>query len=315
MYQILNITLALNLALIPTSSYAFFLETTYASSDVPVTNDPSHLTGRQARQYREQLQQQYDAESSSSAAFTEESPSSPDVPTKTPTHYYDQSVGASSSYSSVPFDTQVSSTSSSPSDVSSTSTYQQPVPNSHQEEQDRLTLEELEEYANEAEENIEEQREKLRTGFTVTSTSSLGSPLTPVQREAILRRNVRTVDQLQLFARALAESDENVRQITMNDTAITISYRSKAKLFGFIPLHFLQKITVDSNRVSVDTPWWTFFAKDSTEEVVLALEDELTSEEVEVPDLQHMLQKQQQTLQYVTNTVHMIHHTAMSIIR
>ncbi len=286
--------LVLILALIPIQAHAFFFETVYATDTPATTQDPSGLSGRAARKYREQLQKQYEAEAAaSSESITKEDPITPEVPVK---HYYDQEEEDTS------LSSESSESSTSSTEVSSQSSYV-PVATSpkEQEELDRLTLEQLEEYANEASANIEEQMQKLEEGFTITSTSTLGSPLTSSQRDAVLRRNVRTVDQLKLFARALAESDDNVRQITVDEHGVTMSLRREAKLFGFIRLPYIEKTTVSDDGVNVSTSWWSMFARTSTDTFVELLEDGLSGLNVAGDSLQGLLQSQQQIMQMMSD--------------
>ena len=168
-----------------------------------------------------------------------------------------------------------------------------------QEEQDELTLEQLEEYTNEVSENIEELIEALEEGFMITSTSSLGSPLPSTQRTAILRRNVRTVPQLKLFARALAESNSQLRKIEVIEDTITISFRRKAWILGFIPLNYIFETTVVEDIVKVDKPWWLIFSRNDVDEHVAALQEDiegLGELEEGVPGMLSRIQKILQTM-------------------
>ena len=183
-----------------------------------------------------------------------------------------------------------------------------------QEELDELTLEQLEEYADEAEQNLEEQLAELEDGFTVMGSSVMDDPLSPTQRAAILRRSIRTVGQLKIFTKALSESDENIRQVKLGDEKIEISYRQKAKLFGLIPLNYLLKTTVKDGEVEVKQPWWHFLARDDVQSYKTTLQeqldllDDINSED---PGLEVKLQRQQQILQTLSNVSKMLHDTGM----
>ncbi|MDA0376620.1 MAG: hypothetical protein O3A80_04935 [bacterium] len=279
-------------ALVPTPCAAqevsFLIEQAYASSEVQVEErDVSELTGAAAKRYRQQLQLQYEQEetqqSSSVESFTEETVTSPPV------------IIPSS-------DTSESSAPSTPSTPSIPKPYVAPVelvPVIDQEEQDELTLEQLEEYTNEVSENIEELIEALEEGFMITSTSSIGSPLPSTQRTAILRRNVRTVPQLKLFARALAESNSQLRKIEVIEDTITISFRRKAWILGFIPLNYIFETTVVEDIVKVDKPWWLIFSRNDVDEHVAALQEDiegLGELEEGVPGMLSRIQKILQTM-------------------
>lgn len=281
------------LMVVPLQAEALFFEIVYASSDMQIEQqDPANLTGRQAREYRERLQQQYDAQaSSSSQGFTKEEPVSEDVEVK---HYYDQQHSSTSSSSKV---MQTTSEAIQSSSVFSSVLYSPPPPSSKQQGQDKLTLEQIEAYANEAEANMDEQMEKLRDGFSVTSTSSLGSPLTVAQREAILRRDVRTTDQLKLFTRALTESNDSIRQISVDDTGVMMSLRRKVHLFGFLPLNTISKVSVDiDGTVTVDLPWWTVLARTGAD----ADKQDLQQKVMRIED-QSVLRQLQEMMQVAAN--------------
>jgi len=175
-----------------------------------------------------------------------------------------------------------------------------PLSTIDQEEQDELTLEQLEEYAKEASENIEELIEALEKGFTITSTSSLGSPLPSTQRTAILRRNVRTVPQLKLFARALAESNPLLRKIDIVEDKITVSYRRKAWILGFIPLNFIFETTVVADTVEVDKPWWLVLSRNTVGKDVEVLQQNITT--IEDTNVLSRMQKILQAMSDVLNT-------------
>lgn len=276
----------LSLLLIPSHAFAAevafrLIEEVYASSPVETgTSDDNagNLTGRQAREYRERLMDSYESEqsdeddTSSSAGLLEQHMASDTVPVN--------EAAQTSSVVSISSESSASSESSevSVSSISSVRTYA-PTTLEQQEEQDRLTLEQLDEYRDEAYANQEEQMELLEEGFSITSTSSLGAALSSNQRAAILRRNVRTVPQLKLFARALAESDENLRKIEVSMNGIRMSYRRKAWLFGFIPLNYILDVSVEDGVVSAPQPWWHTLSRDGVKDDVETLQQQLTSED------------------------------------
>lgn len=307
-------TLLFVILIAPVSVHAeevsFLIETTFASSNVEPT--PTVLpTGRAGREYIKRLNE---ANSSQAAEIVEETAPSAPVPIVNPEPVPVQSSSAAASVVPV---APVVEQEEPVEDVAPT-----PPPTTYtakeQEELDELTLEQLEEYADEATANFEEQLEQLEEGFTISGTSINESPLSPTQRAAILRRSIRTVGQLKIFTKALSESDENIRQVTLGDEKIEISYRQKAKLFGLIPMNYLLKTTVEDGEVAVKQPWWHFLARDDVKTYKEELQNQLDllgDIDPEDPDLEAKLQKQQQTLQTISNVSKMLHDTGMAIIR
>ena len=294
MYQL---HIALALLLVPSVGAAqevsFLIEEVHASSEVEV-QDPTGLSGRQAREYRERLQQQYEAEAAASSVqnIIEEDVATSPIDTVSSDSSSSDSSDASSVQPVEPY--------YEPTPASSSQPYT--PPSVDQEEQDQLTLEQLEEYADEANTNLEEQIALLEEGFSITSTSSLGSPLTTGLRSAILRRNVRTVPQLKLFARALAESDPDIRKITVEENTVTVSHRKKAWVFGFIPFNYILETTVEDGSVSVDKPWWLLLSRDDVDEHVESIEKDIS----EIDDLEDGLQgllKRMQRMMEILSTL------------
>ncbi len=294
-----NFSLLLALFLLPTAVSAeeisFLVETTYASSEVQVV--PMVLpTGRAGA-----------TSSQASVGIIEETmPSSP-VPVTPP-------VDDDEEYEDYEEDKEYEDDEEYKEPVQKVSAPAPVYTVKEQEELDELTLEQLEEYADEAEQSIEEQLTQLEDGFTVMGSSVMDDLLSPTQRAAILRRSIRTVGQLKIFTKALSESDENIRQVKLGDEKIEISYRQKAKLFGLIPLNYLLKTTVKDGEVEVKQPWWHFLARDDVKSYKTTLQEQLDllgDIDPEDPDLEVKLQRQQQTLQTLSNVSKMLHDTGM----
>ncbi|MBT5637601.1 MAG: hypothetical protein HOG89_01650 [Candidatus Peribacter sp.] len=250
---------------------SFLIEQVYATSEIQVEErDISELTGAAARRYREQLRLQNEREAeeaaSSSDGVLEETVDSPEMEVQESSES-SQVIESSESSASEPAEPYYE-----PAPAEKPYT---PPPAVDQEEQDELTLEQLEEYANEASENIEELIEALEEGFVITSTSSLGSPLPTAQRSAILRRTVRTVGQLKLFARALAESDAQLRKIEVIEDSVVVSYRRKAYIFGFIPLNYIIETSVTDDTVTVEKPWWLLLSRHDIDEHIDTLQQDI----------------------------------------
>ena len=101
-----------------------------------------------------------------------------------------------------------------------------------------------------------------------------------------MRRTVRTVGQLRLFARALAEGDENLRKIELDDNSTTISYRKKAWLFGFLPLNYILEATHEDGVVRIDQPWWHVLSRDGVGELKDQLQEAVDEDENEPESIQ-----------------------------
>lgn len=282
----------LSLLISPFSVHAeeisFLVETTYASSEAEVA--PTVLPVAPVQ----------NAGNSRRVQLIKETPPSAVVPVAAPV-----------------VESSVSSTSTSESSEPALPTHVpvQDYTAKEQEELDHLTLEQLEEYADEATVNLEEQLAQLEAGFTVMNTSIMGNPLSPTQRAAILRRSIRTVAQLKIFTQALTEFDANLRQVKISDKRIEISYRQKAKLFGLIPLNYLLKTTVEDGDVQVKQPWWHFLARDDVKTYKEELQQQLDllgDLDAEDPDFEENLKRKQQILQTISNVSKILHDTAMN---
>ncbi len=168
---------------------------------------------------------------------------------------------------------QSSASSTSTSSVHSVSSSISSLTPEEQAVEDGKVLSDLEAFSSPDEKTLEEQQALLRQGFTVTGTSTLGNPLPASQREAILRSDIQTFDQLVLFAKALAESDEHLRKFVVNDESIEMTYRASAKLFGFIPMSHLVTVTLGyDGTVVVNGPWWLLFASDTIDDATQAMQ-------------------------------------------
>jgi hypothetical protein len=305
-----NFSLVLAIFLLPTAVSAeeisFLVETTYASSEVEVV--PTVLPTGRARK----------TSSQASVGIIEEAMPSYPVPVAPPVD--DDDVFEMKDEDEAQYDDEDENNkqeNDEDDDSDDDKAVTTPTPSysvKEQEELDELTLEQLEEYADEAEQNLEEQLAELEDGFTVMGSSVMDDPLSPTQRAAILRRSIRTVAQLKIFTKALSESDENIRQVKLGDEKIEISYRQKAKLFGLIPLNYLLKTTVKDGEVEVKQPWWHFLARDDVQSYKTTLQEQLDllgDIDPEDPGLEVKLQRQQQTLQTLSNVSKMLHDTGM----
>ena len=74
-----------------------------------------------------------------------------------------------------------------------------------------------------------------------------------------------TTSDVAVIAAAAVFRDQNIEEITLSGTSLTITYRTKGWLFGFIPIHFTVHLAInaagrtDAERVSVTFPWYRFF--------------------------------------------------------
>lgn len=77
---------------------------------------------------------------------------------------------------------------------------------------------------------------------------------------------VKSGQDLENFAKGVLLKDENVSEVTYDDTEIAVEYKGRGKLLGFIPLGYTHRVTVDtdasaSERVKVHFPWYRFLLK------------------------------------------------------
>ena len=139
---------------------------------------------------------------------------------------------------------------------------------------------------------------------------------------AVLQQPITSAEQLPNYLQAIADSDENVEELSLKDDVVTLSYKQPAKLFGFIPVQYTMTTAVEvrgwdpvkkdaesDGRIKVQLPWWILFASDNADQVVADMEEILANTSDEP------LQKMQQTLQTMSNVSKMHHDTAMAVIR
>ncbi|MEX0931813.1 MAG: hypothetical protein WDZ88_03635 [Candidatus Paceibacterota bacterium] len=79
-------------------------------------------------------------------------------------------------------------------------------------------------------------------------------------------------EDLDEYAQRVAQTDEKVNTIVINDKRVAINYESQVKLLGFIPITLNQEISIELQnqinnqpRVKVKFPWWHIFARKDTE--------------------------------------------------
>jgi len=126
-------------------------------------------------------------------------------------------------------------------------------------------------------------------------------------------------DDLALHAAVLAQNDENVEEVSIQTEMISLSYKMPVRLFGIIPATMTQVAQVKADpeatdRVQVRLPWWHVLSavEVTKEEYEEALREEIV--QYDESDLE-FLQRQQQTLQTISNVSKMLHDTAMAVIR
>lgn len=77
---------------------------------------------------------------------------------------------------------------------------------------------------------------------------------------------VQSDQDLERFAEGVLLKDEAIENIDYDDTHITVFYKGKAKLFGFIAFPYTHHVTIDtdaqaSDRVIIQLPWYRFLLK------------------------------------------------------
>jgi hypothetical protein len=136
----------------------------------------------------------------------------------------------------------------------------------------------------------------------------------------ILTRAARNEGDLEEYTKALSQSDPNIENIIVTESVVAMDYRFPAKLLGLIDLDYTYHAEVDAfGRIKVKLPWWLFLTNNNAGDVTSDLEEELSTvgDDAQLAniDLQNTLQKQQQTLQTMSNVSKAAHDTAMAIIR
>ena len=273
------------------ASAAFFLETTYASSpvNIDVDVDAGGTVGEGVRGPSQNVQQHLSTGFVSSAMSLSEvsavSSAAPAIQQAKPK-------------------TSASSSSSSAKSLS-------------EEESDLEILMGLPAFADEVTPDYVEEEKKIYQGLSFSGATEMDETLPPTEREAILRADIQTVEQLKLFIRALAESDENIRKIEVVQDRIIISYRSVAKILGLFPVSYLLETTVDDDGVSVPQPWWHFFATDGVDDYVLMLEEAIVTDvdESDENGMADILKRRQQLLQTISKLNQAAHDMSKSIIQ
>ena len=77
---------------------------------------------------------------------------------------------------------------------------------------------------------------------------------------------VQSGEDLENFARGVLLENENMEEIALNFEKITLKHRSSGRLFGFIPISFMQRVELDAEgddagRVKVKMPWFSFLMR------------------------------------------------------
>jgi hypothetical protein len=70
---------------------------------------------------------------------------------------------------------------------------------------------------------------------------------------------VKTSDDLENFTKTIIANDPNITDASVSDTGASLKYKTKAKLFGFIPASLTATAAVDANgKATVSYPWYGF---------------------------------------------------------
>lgn len=149
----------------------------------------------------------------------------------------------------------------------------------------------------------------------------VGSKVKDVVREAsdeeqkdlsIAPEEVDDDEDLALYASKVILDNENIKSIEVRGEDIAVSYKTTARLFGFIPVTLAQEAHTEFNedkygRVKVKLPWWGFLAKKDFVFDEAKLDEEFQDENI---DLQNPIQKQAQIMQTLSNIMKNLHDTA-----
>lgn len=130
--------------------------------------------------------------------------------------------------------------------------------------------------------------------------------------------DVKSDEDLALFATKKAEEDENIEEISLNYEKINMKYSTEAKLFGFLPIAMRENIEFvadNEGRVKVQFPWWNIFAKKAINKE--SLERDLTTafqEKSAEEDAESNARVTAQHLHVLTNILKAKHETAKNAI-
>lgn len=92
----------------------------------------------------------------------------------------------------------------------------------------------------------------------MTTTASVGV------WSGITAAEVNSTADEEAYARALAKSDTNVSAVTMNAQKVSVSYKTDAKLLGFIPVRMPVTASVyATGATTLNYPWYKFATKSS----------------------------------------------------
>lgn len=92
---------------------------------------------------------------------------------------------------------------------------------------------------------------------------------------------VETESDLALYAAGLLLADENAKKIELGNGDVQLTYRTHARLFGFIPVLVSATATVNqSGDVEVEYPWYAFLSSTNRAEIENDIAANLGSEEV-----------------------------------
>lgn len=134
--------------------------------------------------------------------------------------------------------------------------------------------------------------------------------------ETLASAPIESEDDLELYATALADSDEQIQKIVINE-GVLVEYEQPAKFLGFIDITYTATAEVDKlGRLKVQFPFWLFLTQNNSREIETELQDRLAEDELLANiDLQNILQKQQQTLQTISNVMKAKHDTIKAVLR
>lgn len=131
----------------------------------------------------------------------------------------------------------------------------------------------------------------MRGGISVAAGDIDG--LTAEERQEFLaaakaHAEVRSQQDLEIFAKGVLLEDEQVEQISLNFEKIQVKHQARAKLFGLFPLSIIEEVEVDTQgedagRVKVKLPWFSFLlsTESSEQELQGVVESEVQASEDE----------------------------------
>lgn len=107
--------------------------------------------------------------------------------------------------------------------------------------------------------------------------AELAVPSEAAQIAAQIAAQVQTGQDLAEYVRSIVLVDEQVREVTVRETEVSVTYPQPAKLFGFISISLpVRVIAATDGAVDVDYPWYRFVTRTASKPLTTAVQTAAT---------------------------------------